>query len=190
MNGQLDRLTGLIADLLDSTQIVSGKLLLTIEPFDFQALTNDIVEEMQRTTRRHRLIHLVAPPVQIFADRDRVGQVMTNLISNAIKYSPSADTIEIFTGSSDHEAHFRVRDFGQGLSPESQAHVFDRFYRGAEADSESIPGLGLGLFISAEIIGRLHGRIWTENHPPPGATFGFALPLSQPADEAGSNGLR
>ncbi|HUQ85509.1 MAG TPA: HAMP domain-containing sensor histidine kinase [Candidatus Limnocylindrales bacterium] len=179
MNTQLNKLTSLIGDLLDSTRIDSGKLYMHKELFDFDELVVEIIEETQRITDRHTLVLDGGTKRKIVGDRERIGQVLTNLITNAIKYSPKADKIFITSKSIDKNITVCVRDFGVGISRDKQAHVFERFYRVSGPKQDTFPGLGLGLYISSEIIKREGGRIWVESVAGEGSTFCFTLPINK-----------
>jgi PAS domain S-box-containing protein len=180
MDRQLNRLTKLIGDMLDQTRIERGKLQLEPEPCEYSALVTEVIEDVQSTAPRHVIVWEGMPAITVTADRQRIGQVLTNLLTNAVKYSPEADKVVVTAAIEGDELVTRVRDFGIGIPAEKQAQVFDRFYRVEGADGpehESFPGLGLGLYISAEIV-RLHGgRIWVESQEGTGSTFAFALPL-------------
>ena len=178
MDAQLDKLTNLIGDLLDVTKIEAGKLQFEIARFSFDDLVREVVENMQLTTERHTLVLETQAKKSIFGDRDRIGQVLTNLISNAIKYSPRADTILITTTLLQNHVQLSVRDFGVGIAKKSQDKVFERFYRVSGSQQYTFPGLGLGLYISAEIISRLQGRMWVESAKGKGSTFYVKLPIS------------
>lgn len=179
MDAQIDKLTSLIGDLLDVTKIEGGKLQFHEGLFDFNELIGEIVEEVQRTTARHTLVQQLAKSRTIAGDRDRIGQVITNFLSNAIKYSPHADTIIIKTKTGKESVTFCVQDFGCGISKEDQEKVFERFYRIIASDQKTNPGLGLGLYIASEIIKRHNGKIWVESEKGKGSTFCFSLPLKQ-----------
>lgn len=177
MDAQINKLTNLITDLLDVTKIEQGKLQFKEEHFDFNELVNDVAEEVQRTTKKHHVVLELDKTSDIVGDRDRVGQVITNLLTNAIKYSPRADKIVIRTEVRQDALIFSVQDFGLGLSKEDRPRVFERFYRVGDPGHETYPGLGLGLFISASIIHRQNGKIWVESEKGKGSTFYFSLPL-------------
>lgn len=183
MDGQLDRLTTLIADLLDVTKMESGKLLFHPSPFDYNELVQEIIEEMQRTTTKHRIVRELTATVRLIADRDRIGQVLTNLLSNAIKYSPQAHIIKVRTELSETAIITSVQDSGIGIAKEKQAHLFERFFRVEGESQTTYPGLGLGLYIAAEFIKRHHGSIWVESEEGKGTTFSFSLPLVQSQKE-------
>lgn len=177
MNAQLDKLTMLISDLLDVTKIESGKLRMHIEKFDFDQFILEIAEEMQRTTERHSIIIEGSTKKQVEADRERVAQVLTNFISNAIKYSPHSDKVVIQTSSSKDGVTVGVRDFGIGIPKTKQDKLFQRFYRVTGHKENTFPGIGLGLYISKEIILRQQGKIWLESETGKGSTFYFFLPF-------------
>ena len=177
INAQLDKLTGLIVDLLDVTKIESGKLQFNMSHFDLDELVRETVASMQLVAERHELIVAGELGEQAYGDPERLAQVLINFISNAIKYSPNAGAISIALERSDREVVVSVRDQGLGISEDMQKQVFDRFFRVTGPSMESFPGLGLGLYISSEIIKRLDGRIWVKSAPGEGSTFSFSLPL-------------
>lgn len=177
MNTQLDRLNSLIGDLLDATKIESGKLQMQIEKFDFDDLVLEIVEELQRITEKHKLIIKGKTNKKVTADRERMGQVLSNLISNAIKYSPHTDKIIIIVTTTNDEVKVCVQDFGVGIAKSKQPMIFQRFYRVSGPKKNTYPGLGLGLYISSEIIKRQGGKIWVESEKGKGSIFCFFLPL-------------
>lgn len=181
MDGQLNRLTNLIGDLLDVTKINSGKLKFNDNHFDFNAHVKDLIEDLQRTTDQHTLIEQLSPTGIFFGDKERIGQVITNLITNAIKYSPQADSIIITCGLNNNEIIFSVQDFGIGISEQNLCRVFEQFYRVSGDIQHTFPGLGLGLYISAEIIKREGGRIWVKSKEGEGSVFYFALPAKDKA---------
>ena len=177
MDMQLNRLTSLIGDLLDVTKINSGRLQFNDQEFDFNSLVKDLIEDLQRTTHKHKLIEEFAETALIFGDKERIGQVITNLVTNAIKYSPNANTIIISTALKNNEITLCVQDFGIGISKDKLDRVFEQFYRVSGDKQHTFPGLGLGLYISSEIIKREGGRIWVNSNEGEGSTFCFALPL-------------
>lgn len=178
MDGQLNRLTSLIGDLLDVTKINAGKLQFNDRDFDFNPLVEELVEDLQRTAINHTLIKKIGSTGIVFGDKERIGQVITNLITNAIKYSPKADQIIIQCEiNTMNEVTVCVQDFGIGISRDDLEKVFEQFYRVSGDMQHTFPGLGLGLYISAEIIKREGGRIWVNSTEGEGSTFCFALPL-------------
>lgn len=177
LDAQIDKLTALIGDLLDVTKIEAGQLLFNNDTFAFDELIAEIVEEMQRTTERHTIRIKGKIGKTITSDRERIGQVLINLISNAIKYSPYAKEIIVSSSVVNDAIQVCVQDFGVGISEDKQEKVFDRFFRVSGPDKETYPGLGLGLFISNEIVKRLDGKIWVKSIEGKGSTFCFSLPI-------------
>ena len=118
--------------------------------------------------------------VPVIVDPERIGQVVTNYLTNALKYSPADKPVEISVRVEENQARVSVRDEGPGLSLEEQEHIWDQFYRvpGVEVQSGSSVGLGLGLHICRTIIERHHGRVGVQSAPGKGATFWFVLPLA------------
>jgi two-component system CheB/CheR fusion protein len=189
MDNQLNKLTKIIGDLLDDTKIELGKLVLQESEFDYGDLVRETIDEVQRTAPRHEIACDPLPVMTLRGDRARIGQVLTNLLTNAIKYSPRADRVEVTAALADGQIVTRVRDFGIGIPEDKQAKVFDRFFRVSSAEGEehaAFPGLGLGLYISADIVGHHHGRIWVEGAPGGGSIFAVALPVERPPNEADS----
>jgi signal transduction histidine kinase len=176
MNNQLNRLTSLIGDLLDVTKIQSGRLQFNDDYFNFNHLVTELIEDLQRTTSRHEIVLQLQPTGDVYADKDRIGQVITNLITNAIKYSPNAHKIIVSTKLVDNEVQVCVQDFGIGISADKKDRVFEQFYRVSGEKQHTFPGLGLGLYIASEIMKREKGRIWVNSIEGEGSTFCFALP--------------
>ncbi|HKS69968.1 MAG TPA: ATP-binding protein [Ktedonobacterales bacterium] len=180
MDIQLNKLTRLIGDLLDDAKIKGGKLELQPSSFDYSALVRESVEEVQRTAARHTIVCELEPSIILTADRERIGEVVTNLLTNAVKYSPDAERVVVRVAHEGGEIVTSVRDYGIGIPVEKREQVFGRFFRATEQGGHSYPGLGLGLYIAAEIVRRHGGRIWVESEEGRGSTFAFALPLDQP----------
>ena len=180
MDAQLKKLTGLIGDLLDVTRVDGGKLQFHEGAFDFNELASEIIEEMQLTTTKHPITKKLAESKIVDGDRDRIGQVITNLLSNAIKYSHHNEKIVVTTSGNKKEITLRVQDFGIGIAKGQLDKVFERFFRVGDAE-DTYAGLGLGLFISSEIIKRHGGRIWVESAEKKGSTFCFTLPIKRSA---------
>lgn len=180
MGIQINKLTNLISDLLDTTKIQAGKLMFNERWFNFNQLVEEAVEDMRRTTSKHTIVvQLGESSGDTFADPERIAQVITNLLSNAIKYSPDSDQIVVSTGEAEGQVRLCVKDFGVGIAPEKHEKVFEQFYRVSGDKQHTFPGLGLGLYISSEIIKREGGRIWVESVEGKGANFCFTLPLAK-----------
>jgi PAS domain S-box-containing protein len=172
---QIDKLTSLINTLLDVARIQNGQMDYVKKEFDISSFVQDVVENMQRTNPKHQLITEVKAVGNLFADKERIEQVLNNLISNAIKYSPDADKVLISVHEEKNQIIFSVRDFGIGMAKNVQEQIFQRFFRVSEASGNRISGLGLGLYISAQIIKQQGGDIWVESEPGQGALFSFSL---------------
>jgi PAS domain S-box-containing protein len=176
LNSQVDRLTALINNLLDTTRISEGQLLLSFEKLDINQLLSERIEEIRRTTDHHFEVNLQPLP-GVAADRERIGQVITNLLSNAIKYSPRATTISVRSGSDASTVSITVRDQGYGIPKDDLPKLFERFFRVTANKTHAIPGMGLGLYISAQIIERHGGSMSVESKLGEGSAFTFTLPL-------------
>ncbi len=176
LDNQVDRLTKLIKDLLDVTKVSEGQLHLTIEKFSVEELIDNMVEEMQRTARQHTIRLTVSKLPAISGDKERIGQVLTNLLSNAIKYSPRANEILVDAKHEEGKIIISVTDFGIGMSQGTVARLFERFFRSDNPMARSYPGLGLGLYISMEIMKRHKGTITVKSEKDKGSTFTMMLP--------------
>lgn len=179
MDSQINRLTSLIGDLLDVTKINSGRLEFDNVPFDFNQMMSEIIEDMQLTSGKHQIKHQLSFKRMVTGDRERIAQVVINLITNAIKYSPNANRIIIYTEDHDTEVQLCVQDFGIGLTRDKMDRVFEQFYRVSGTKEHTFPGLGLGLYISSEIIKQLGGKIWVNSVIEKGSTFCFSIPLNR-----------
>jgi PAS domain S-box-containing protein len=178
MDKQIDRLTGLISTMLDVTRISQGQLEISPQAIDLGGLAVEVVEAMQHSAKQR--LRLEAGEVKpVYADRERIRQVLTNLLANAIKYSPGAGEVLIrVMGNGADSVNVCVQDFGIGMSEEVRSRVFERFYRANDGIANTYPGLGLGLYISAQIIDRHGGEIRVESRPGEGSTFCFTLPVA------------
>jgi len=177
MDAQVNRLTKLINDLLDLSKMQTGQLDYREERFEVDALVQEIVENVQGTTQTHHLLLEGQIGAEVFGDRDRIGQVLMNLLNNAIKYSPQADTVLVRVAKDQNKALVSVQDFGIGIAKEHQHKIFERFYQVTDPEEKTYPGLGIGLYISYQIVKRHGGRMWVESKKGEGAAFQFTLPL-------------
>ena len=185
MERSITRIERLVNDLLDASRIDSGKLALHLERADLAPICRAAAEEEMAATERTITLDLPDGPVVAEVDVDRMAEVMTNLLSNALKYSPSECAVTLRLRAEGDEAVVKVRDEGAGIPAESLPYLFERFYRvpGVQVQSGSGVGLGLGLFISKEIVERHGGAIAAESAVGQGATFIVRLPLSHGAGE-------
>ncbi len=173
---QVDKLVELIGDLLDVTKIQSGKLSLRKTDFLLDDLIKECCEELQNGSLKHSLVVEGDTNVEIRADRNRLEQVLINLVSNAIKYSPDGERVIIDVTQTNEGVKIAITDFGIGIPPNKIPYLFDRFYRVDEA-SQRYAGLGLGLYISSEIVKRHHGHINIDSEEGKGSTFWFVIPV-------------
>lgn len=180
MDQQVNRLTGLVDDLLDINRIEGGKLQLRASAFAFDALVEEVVTDIQLITEQQTIAREGLTHTTVWGDRERIGQVLTNLLTNAIKYAPAAETILVKLTSDAHTVTTCVQDYGPGIPKELQERVFEPFYQIEGPSHRSPSGLGLGLAIVADLVERHRGRIWVESEEGQGATFCFTLPIAPP----------
>lgn len=173
-NKQVDKLTELIKDLLDVTKIQAGKLELRKIEFTLGELIEECREELQSSSL-HQILIEGDYTIKVYADRNRLEQVIINLISNAIKYSPGGNVVIIKTEKLAEGIKIAVTDFGIGITADKIPMLFDRFYR-VDENSQRYAGLGLGLFISSEIVKQHRGHIQVESQEGKGSTFWFVIP--------------
>jgi PAS domain S-box-containing protein len=176
-NKQLNRLTEIIHNLLDVSRAQQKKLIYQKLVFYIDDFVTETVENMQLVATRHKIILKGQAHFKVLADRDRIGQVLVNLINNAIKYSPQANKIVVLYKQDKNKVIVSVEDFGFGISKMEQDKIFDRFYQISHPDVKTFPGLGLGLYISREIISQHNGLLWVNSQEGKGSTFSFSLPL-------------
>jgi PAS domain S-box-containing protein len=177
MTKQVNKLNQLISDLLDFTKIKKGKVIYHEAWFDFNDFAEEIIEDMQSTSATHTIEMAIGATAQVFGDKDKLGQVLNNLISNAIKYSPKAHNIVVSSILQDDGMKLCVKDSGIGISEEAQGKVFDAFYRVTGDKQSTFPGMGIGLFISTEIIKKFQGKLWLESTSHLGSKFSLTIPF-------------
>jgi signal transduction histidine kinase len=173
-----DRMTRLIADLLDLAQIQAGKLAVEQTPQDVEGLIRDCVDMLRPLAATKDLKGMASAGLHVRCDRERVLQILSNLVGNAIKFTPEGGSICVEARSVGDEGWFSVRDTGQGIPEDELPHVFDRFWQGRK---KSHAGIGLGLSIVKGLVEAHGGRLWVESKLGAGTTFFFTLPLAQPA---------
>lgn len=176
---QIDKLTLLIQDLLDVSKIQSNQLTFRVENFDLNAMAKEVVETTQQITDRQRILLHGKASQKVWGDRDRISQVLVNLLTNALKYSPKADKVVVNIKDNKIGAIISVKDFGIGISNAHQKKIFSKFYRINDVKERTYPGLGIGLFISQAIIKRHGGEITLHSQKGKGSTFRFNLPYDK-----------
>ncbi len=174
----VERMTRLIGDLLDAAAIDAGRLSVKRAEHDSRALVGEAVDALQPLAASKKLTVRAeaGEPLAILCDRQRVIQVLANLIGNAIKFTAEGGTITVRTRRAQHQACIMVEDNGVGIETSALRHVFDRYWR---APPSAGGGTGLGLFIAKGIIEAHEGKIWVDSRPHAGTTFYFTLPLSE-----------
>jgi PAS domain S-box-containing protein len=178
-----ERLNRIVNEILLANQLDAGRLDLVEEPFD----AGDLVYRVVESAREHgppgiRFETIVSDPApSVAADRDRVRQVLVNLVENAIKYSPDGGVVQVGVQQSEGAVCFHVRDQGLGIPAGEQARIFEKFYRLDPEMTRGIGGTGLGLYICSELLERMDGRIWVESQEGVGSTFSFELPAAEAA---------
>lgn len=178
MDDQITRLTNLVADLLDISRMQAGQIELARDAVDMDELVHEAVANLQPTTTHHLLIEGAAQR-SITGDRERLGHVLIILLTNAIKYSPQADTVVVRVAHARDALTVSVQDFGIGIARSHQQRLFERFYRVLSKKDQTYPGLGIGLYIAYEIIQRHGGKMWLESVEGNGSTFFFSLPTGE-----------
>ncbi|MET3979745.1 PAS domain S-box-containing protein [Mucilaginibacter sp. UYP25] len=173
---QIFRLEKLINDLLDVSRINAGKVSYDAQPFDFLEMVKDAVEVVRLKSPRHEIRLEQSVSVEYTGDRIRLEQVMNNFLTNAVKYSPEGGQILVNTQLLDESVVVAVQDFGIGIAESHLDKLFDRYYR-VDNTAMRFEGLGLGLYISSEILKRHGGTFWIESKERKGSTFYFRLPL-------------
>jgi len=175
-----ERLNRIVNEILLANQLDAGRLDLMEEPFD----PGDLVERVVDAAREHRppgirlSIQVSDEVPAVAADRDRVRQVLVNLVENAIKYSPDGGLVEVGVEETEGTVCFHVKDEGLGIPADEQARIFEKFYRLDPEMTRGIGGTGLGLYICSELLERMDGRIWVESKAGAGSTFSFQLPAA------------
>jgi signal transduction histidine kinase len=171
----LNKINRLIADLLNTSRLREGQLALQIAAFDLSELVAEAVKQLQHETAIPLAVQADGP-VMVKADNVRIEQVIANFINNAIKYAPGSRTISVTVAATENAARVTVTDQGPGIPAVKLPRIFDRYYR-VDDSGEQYSGLGLGLYICAEIIRRHGGQIGADSEPGQGCSFWFTLPI-------------
>lgn len=204
INEETDRLTTLVSALLEMSRIQGGALHLQTEWCDLAEIIHTVLDRLQKVTRRHRMVYDVAAPLPLIqGDFMQLDRVLSNLIENAVKYSPEGTEICVTASLAETEVQVSVWDQGCGIPPEERERIFEKFYRvkqrrpcpslseggndavGGGPGSLLVGGSGLGLAICRGIVQAHHGRIWVEPRAEGGSRFVFTLPVEQSAPMTG-----
>ncbi len=176
INSQSKKLLSLASALLDISQIHTGKFALKMKWFNISELIGELIDDFSYTFKSHTINLSGEKEVSVYADKQMISQVLSNLISNAIKYSPDAREINVHVSKNHKGVLVSVKDFGIGIPEQEQCKLFQRFSRTDLVNEHDIPGSGLGLYICFEIIRKHAGRLWMESRKNSGSTFYFSLP--------------
>jgi len=192
--GETQRLSRLVEDILSLSQFEAGAARLVMDDVNLARLIRQVVEDMQAMADEKNLdLRLSLPPKvpTLRGDKDRLAVVLTNLVGNAIKYTPEGGPVWIRIGPEDGRLITAVQDDGIGISARDQKQLFQKFYRVRTEQTAHIEGTGLGLAIVRSIVEHHGGRIWVESEPGRGSTFAFSLPVPAGSAEQGaeSSGL-
>jgi signal transduction histidine kinase len=177
-NRQAKKLARLIDELLDVSRLQQGRVEMRLAEIELGDVVREVGERMKLLSKGHEIETKVEGTAPIVADRDRIEQVFENLVGNAIKYSPESGRIEMSLHVNGANAIVSVRDQGIGIAPAEVEKIFGLFYRSPDPRADHVGGLGLGLYISREIVSRHHGKLWAERNPDTGTTFHVTLPLA------------
>jgi two-component system, OmpR family, phosphate regulon sensor histidine kinase PhoR len=177
---QSERLSELVEQILLAAQLDSGGLRLARERFDGAVVARNVIVNTRPRVPAGVTLELAAPvaAASVVGDPDKTRHVLSNLIDNAIKYSPDGGRIDVIIASEEDRLRFTVRDEGLGIPPGEQERIFEKFYRLDAAMSRGVGGSGLGLYICRELVRRMDGRIWVSSEPGAGSSFSFDLPLA------------
>jgi len=181
---QINKMTRLIRDFLNAAQSESGKMVLYRQEFLLDELVREIIADLSVNLKKRQIKLNNCAPIKINADREKIEQVLGNLIGNALKYSVGDEPVVLNCSSENGLVRVRVDDHGIGISDEDKLYLFERFFRSENPDSRTISGFGIGLYVSAEIV-RLHGgNIGVDSEIGKGSSFWFELPIMVPAENA------
>ncbi|GAB2690746.1 hypothetical protein GCM10027037_12420 [Mucilaginibacter koreensis] len=175
---QTSKMTKLINGFLNVSRLESGQIHIDRARFNMADLIREAEEETTAQVSTHKVTFAYVADTWVNADRDKIGQVINNLISNAVKYSPHGSTINVTCITHNGKALVSVKDQGIGISTENLPRLFERFYRVSNAGYQSVAGFGIGLYLCYEILNRHQGTIWAESELEKGSTFYFELPLA------------
>lgn len=175
-NQQIRKMTALINGFLNISNLESGKIKLVKETFDVKQLLEEVIEDFILVNSTHEILLNDCSEALVYADREKISSVISNLISNAIKYSPNGKKVEVDCKSEGEMIKVSVTDEGMGIKESDQVKLFERFYRISTSHRQNISGFGIGLYLSKEIIERHNGKIWLESKSGKGSVFTFVLP--------------
>lgn len=186
---EVDYMTRLINDMLDVTRLVSNKLAIYCKSFDMTELVGKEIERFHSAFPEHRLVfNLPSSRTIVYADKERIKQVIGNLLSNAAKYSRPGTSIVVNVRRMRNDTRVSVQDFGAGISSKDQQRIFEQFFRVERATGGNAEGFGIGLYIAKQIVELHGGKIWVKSKPDYGSTFYFTIPNRRAHEFAAEEG--
>jgi PAS domain S-box-containing protein len=186
INASAERLTRLIEDLLSVSRIESGRLVARTEPERLDEVIDEVVATFDEREDRPLVLDVDPHLPEVMADRDKLVQILTNLVSNALKYSESPSEVRIAAGKVDSTVQVAVNDQGIGLTEEEQSQLFSKFFRADRDEVRDAGGTGLGLYIAKSLVEMQDGRLWVTSELGRGSTFSFSLPVAPTEDDLDS----
>lgn len=175
---QIHKLLELVHYLLDVSKVQAGKIQFTLEQIAVDRFVTDVVRDVQQITQTHRFRIEGKTDKQVTIDKDRMRQVLVNILNNAVKYSARADTVIVTLAAQHSKVRISITDFGIGIPKEKREKIFDRFYQVEDAKGYTYSGMGLGLYISKDIIEKHNGQLIVDSEEGKGSTFHIHLPVS------------
>jgi signal transduction histidine kinase len=175
---QVKKMLQMINSLLNLSGAEAGKIHLNKQEFAMDELISEVIEETMFITASHNITVAPCDPILVNADRDKIEQVLVNLLSNAAKYSGKDEPIEVICSKEANTLTVSIRDHGMGIAKTDIEKLFTPHYRAETKETEKIAGFGIGLYLCSEIIHRHQGKIWVESEPGQGSTFLFTLPIN------------
>jgi len=179
---QVDKMTNLIHSFLDISRLEPGKLQLKAKEFEINKLIEETITDIRHNTHSHLINFGELEKFFVNADKEKIGQVISNFLSNAIKYSDKGSIITVSSKRINDSVQVSVTDEGIGIRHRDQEKLFQRFFRVENDKMKTISGFGIGLYLASEIIQRHKGQIWVESEEGQGSTFYFSLPLAAGQD--------
>ncbi|SDE35401.1 PAS domain S-box-containing protein [Mucilaginibacter pineti] len=173
---QVKRMSAMINGFLNVSRLESGKIAIEKENFNIDQLVEEVISEVKLTIASHTIELVPCAPLTVYADRDKITSVISNLVNNAVKYSPLQTTITVTCQARPDDVRIQIIDQGMGIEKADTEKIFDRYYRVQKPNMKFIAGFGIGLYLSAEIVHKHDGQIGVESEPGKGSTFWFTLP--------------
>jgi two-component system sensor histidine kinase VicK len=177
-NIQVKKMSTMINGFLNISRLESGKMMIEKQSFELTRLIQEMIEEVKLIASTYVISLSVCDPLEVYADRDKIGSVISNLLSNAVKYSPKGKHIDLHCQKVGDRVKISITDEGMGIKPQDIDKLFDRYYRVESKHTTHISGFGIGLYLSAEIVHRHEGKIGVESTTGIGSTFWFTLPIT------------